>query len=126
MSLSGSEKAHRLQLALECGGPTHRLDDVVACLRDGRARLWENDGGVIVTELETFPLHKAVRFWLIAGELKPCLALEHEIVPWALSQGCTIAIASGRRGWGRVAASTGWRQHSYIFWKSLENGHDVE
>ena len=37
MSLSGAEKAHRLQKALEYGGGTHRLDDVVRMLKAGEA-----------------------------------------------------------------------------------------
>ena len=38
MSLSGAEKARRLQRALEFGGGTHRLDDVVQLLKDGKAK----------------------------------------------------------------------------------------
>lgn len=119
MSLSGGEKAHRLQQALEYAGPTHRLDDVVTLLRSGEAQLFENDGGVIVAEIHKFPLQKAVHFWLIAGELRDCLALEHEVLPWGIERGCTIATACGRRGWGRVAAPTGWRPWLPNFIKPL-------
>ena len=119
MSLTGGEKAHRLQRALECSGPTHRLDDVVALLKTGEARLWENEGGVIVTEIHSYPLLKTMHYWLVAGELRDCLALEHEINPWAIEHGCTIATACGRKGWGRAAAPTGWQPWHPNFWKPL-------
>ena len=119
MSLSGGEKAHRLQKALEYGGPTHRLDDVVRMLRAGEAHLFENEGGVIVAEIERYPLLRAVRYWLIAGELRDCLALEAEINEWAIGEGCSVALAMGRKGWGRVAAPTGWRPYLPTFYKPL-------
>ena len=120
MSLSGAEKAHRLQKALDCGGQaTHRLDDVVQMLRDGRAKLWEQGDGCIITEIHEFPLGKSIYYWLIFGELHDCLALEPQIDAWALEQGCRAATALGRKGWGRVAAPTGWKLHLPTFHKSL-------
>jgi hypothetical protein len=119
MSLSGAEKAHRLQKALEYGGASHRLDDVVSMLKAGKAQLWENEGGVIVTELDEYPLLKTVHFWLMAGQLHDVLALEHEIIPWAVENGCTKATGIGRPGWGRVAAKTGWRPWLPHFYKEL-------
>jgi hypothetical protein len=118
MSLSGGEKAHRLQKALDCGGhATHRMDDVVRMLKAGEACLFENDGGVIIAEINTFPLLKTVSFWLLAGELRSVLALEGEVLDWATANGCTMATALGRPGWGRVAASTGWKSHLPSFYK---------
>jgi hypothetical protein len=126
MSLSGAEKAHRLQKALTYGGhATHRLDDVVRLLRAGDAQLWEHGDGCIVTELNQYPLLKAVRYWLIFGELKQCLALEYQINEWALGEGCSVAFASGRPGWGRVAAPTGWRPYLPAFYKPLRGSHEI-
>jgi hypothetical protein len=120
MSLSGGEKAHRLQKALDCGGhATHRMDDVVRMLKAGEAFLFENDGGVIIAEIQSFPLGKSVYYWLIAGELHDCLALEPTVDAWAREQGCIAATAMGRKGWGRVAYASGWRPHFPTFYKSL-------
>jgi hypothetical protein len=120
VSLTGGEKAWRLQKALECGGTqTHRLDDVVRMLKAGEARLFENEGGVIVAEINTFPLLKTVNFWLLAGELRDVLALEDEVLDWATASGCAMATAIGRPGWGRVAAPTGWKPHLPSFYKML-------
>jgi hypothetical protein len=119
MSLSGGEKARRLQRALEYAGSTHRMDNVVEMIKAGEATLFENEGGVIVAEVNQFPLLKTVNYWLIAGELRDCLALEHEINPWAIERGCTMATGVGRPGWGRVAAKTGWKPWLPQFYKQL-------
>ena len=86
---------------------------------EGRAQFWTNGDGNIVTEIETYPRLRAIRFWLIAGELKQCLALEPRIEAWARKQDCTVAIAMGRPGWGRVAAATGWKPWWPSFQKRL-------
>jgi hypothetical protein len=119
VSLSDAEKRARLQRALDYGGNTHEIHHVVERCHDGRAQFWSNGDGTIITELEEYPLYKVVRYWLIAGELRHCLALEHVVNPWAIEAGCTRAVAAGRPGWGRVAASTGWRQHMPTFYKPL-------
>jgi hypothetical protein len=117
--MSDDEKAARLQKALIYGGDTHSIADVAAAVRNGEARLFENDGGVIVAQLNSFPRLKTVSFWLIFGELKACLALEHEVLPWAVESGATVATACGRPGWGRVAAPTGWKPWRPNFYKTL-------
>ena len=120
--MTENERKARMERALEYGGPTHTLADVAKDIRDGKAQWWSNGDGMIVTEVHTFPLLKAVHFWLIAGALRDCLALEHDILPWAIEQGCTVATACGRKGWGRVAAPTGWREFHPNFWKPLVRG----
>jgi hypothetical protein len=123
--MTGMEKAARLQRALDYSGATHRISDVVALIKTGHATLWECDDGVIVTELHTFPLFKAVNYWLVAGRLRDCLALEDQITPWALGEGCTVATACGRRGWERSLTPAGWQRRplcSYV--KPLVSSHE--
>lgn len=117
--LSDREKFARLERALQWAGPTHRVSDVVERIKDNKAKFYTNGPGVIVAEMEQYPLVKVVRFWLIAGELKACLALEDEVLADGLAHGCEVAVAAGRRGWGKVAAPTGWRLHSWNFAKPL-------
>jgi hypothetical protein len=117
--MTEDERKARLERALAYGGNTHTLGDVATLIKQGSAQWWDNGDGMIVTEIHALPLLKQVHYWLIAGELKSCLALEHEINPWAIEQGCTVATACGRRGWGRVAAPTGWRPWHPNFYKPL-------
>jgi predicted glycosyltransferase len=119
--MTGEEKLRRLQKALDLAGPTHRLTDVVERIKDHRAQIWEHGDGCIVTELHEYPLAKAVHYWLVSGVLKDCLALEHDINTWANEQGCTLATACGRRGWGRALEPLGWgeRPGHVNFYKRL-------
>lgn len=117
--LSDTEKRERLQRALDCAGNTHTIEDVVDMVRRGRAQFWTNGDGSIVTEIHEFPRLRSVHYWLISGRLPDCLALEDDINAWAMEQGCTMATAIGRRGWGRVAAPTGWREFYPNFIKPL-------
>jgi hypothetical protein len=126
MSLSGAEKRARLEKALEYGGGTHTVEDVVDLLRadpnEERIKLFEFRDGVIVAEVNEYPRLRAVHFWLLAGSLRDVLALEHEVIPWGLERGCTVATATGRRGWGRVSSATGWKPHMFTFYKELLHG----
>jgi hypothetical protein len=117
--MNREEKLARLQKALDYAGPTHRISDVVKLLESHHAQLWEEGDGSIITEVHKFPLFSAVHYWLISGELKQCLALEPRINAWAIEHGCNIATACGRKGWGRVAAPTGWRPALPTFTKQL-------
>jgi hypothetical protein len=118
--LSDTEKRARIEKALRLGGNTHAVEDIVDLVRNRRAQLWENDGGVVVTEVNAYPRKKAVHLWLIAGRMADCLALEPEIEAWAIGQGCTIATAQGRRGWERFGPRLGWRPWYPTWWKPLE------
>jgi|SRR5215831_1815556 len=121
--MTDDEKLRRLQRTLDYSGNTHSVADVVQMIKDGKAQFWSNGDGCIVTEIHETPQKKFVHFWLIFGELKHCLALEHEILPWAIENGCTIATAAGRKGWGRVSAPTGWRPFMPMFCKPLIRMH---
>lgn len=122
--LTDEEKRARLAKALVYGGSTHTVADVAALVKAGKAQFWQYGDGTIITEIHDYPLRKHVHYWLISGVLKDCLALEHEINPWAIEQGCTVATATGRPGWGRVAAPTGWKPWWPNFHKILvhQNG----
>ncbi len=115
MSLSSEEKLKRLEKALEYGGNTHTVSDVVELIRAEKAQFWSWKDGNIITELHNFPRMKAVHFWLLSGDLKDCLALEEDVLSWAHQQKCTMATACGRRGWERAAASAGWKPQPQMF-----------
>lgn len=117
--MTDDERRARMEKALQYGGGTHGIDDVVQLVKQNRAQFWSNGDGCIVTEVEQYPLLTMVRYWLIFGELKDCLALEDQINEWAIGEGYAVATAMGRKGWGRVAAPTGWRPYLPTFYKPL-------
>ena len=100
--MSDTEKRARIEKALRLGGNTHAVEDIVDLVRNRRAQLWENDGGVVVTEVNAYPRKKAVHLWLIAGRMADCLALEPEIEAWAIGQGCTDRHRAGASRVGAV------------------------
>jgi hypothetical protein len=122
--MTTEERIRRLQRALECGGPTHRLSDVIDRVKDSKAQFWEHQDAVIISEVNEFPLLKALNFWLISGDLQDVIALEPKVCAWGREQGCTIATATGRRGWGRVGHHLGWREWWPNFIKPLENSYE--
>ena len=117
--MSDDERKARFEQALRRAGPTHTVADIVKLIQERRAQLWERDDGVIVTEILEYPLVKTINYWLAAGSLPACLALQADIDEFARAEGCEIATISGRRGWGRAAAADGWRLRDYQFWKPL-------
>lgn len=117
--LSDAEKRARFEKSLLYGGGTHSIEDVAQLVREHRAQYWPNADGTIITELNTFPKFKTVHYWIITGVLPDCLALDATISEWARAEGCAFATASGRKGWGRVAAPYGWKPHMQTFIKDL-------
>jgi hypothetical protein len=113
--LSSEEKRARLQKALDYGGNTHDLADVIDLVRKGEAQFWENGDGSIVTEIYQYPRLKAISFWLMSGTIPDCMALEDDILAWAKTEGCTMAISTGRKGWLYHARKTGWRARPHMF-----------
>jgi hypothetical protein len=107
--MTSEEKIRRMQRALHYGGNTHSVGDIIDLLKSEQAKLFENEAGVIVAEMHRFPQLTAVHLWLLFGELKHVLALEHDVLPWGIENGATMATAVGRPGWGKVSYATGWR-----------------
>ena len=116
MSLTPEEMRARFERSLQWAGPTHTVENVLERVREGRAQFWHSDDGAIVSEVVEFPLVKTINFWLIAGTLPGCVALEPRVLEFARDVGCEVATGTGRPGWGSVP---GWRRHSYNFVKPL-------
>lgn len=98
-----------LEKALAAGGDTHTIGDVVAAVLAGEAQLWEDEGALIVTEIQVYPRKRTLHFWLATGGMAPVIALSHRILAWGREQGIETATLAGRRGWERALAGDGWR-----------------
>jgi hypothetical protein len=117
--LSPEQKLDRLQKALDAGGNTHEIEDLVRLHDEKKIQWWTEGDGSIITEIHDYPRRRAVHYWLLSGDLRDVLGLEERVNAWAVSEGCTIATAVGRPGWGRVAHRTGWRPWWPTFQKVL-------
>jgi hypothetical protein len=117
--MSSEEKRARFEASLRYGGETHSVEDVVERVRKGLARYWEHRDGTIVSEVYDLPLKKVLNLWVLSGDLHDIIELEPQVCDWGRSEGCVMATASGRRGWGRVGQPLGWRPHMFTFAKHL-------
>lgn len=109
-----------IEAALEYGGGTHNLDDVLALVLAGDAQFWSSPNAAAVTEINEYPRFKCLHLWLCGGDMNEIL---HEMLPkaeaWARSQGCSKTTTAGRIGWGRVMAPLGYRPWAEMCMKDL-------
>lgn len=106
-----------IEPALDRAGNTHGKEDLWQLIESGGAQLWTMPKAAIVTEVVTYPKFKALRFWLIGGDLEQVKMIEPTICVWGKSVGCTVGEGIGRRGWARV--NHGWTYLCDVMRKEL-------
>jgi hypothetical protein len=79
--------------------------EVIGELVEGRAQLWEGDGGAVVTRC--FPPDQ-FHIWLAGGRLMAVLALLPGGIAWGRPLGLKRLTLKGRPGWLRVLATHGF------------------
>jgi hypothetical protein len=99
----------RLQEALDLAGNTHDQSDIAQMIKDGRAQMFADENGIVITEVHEYPRVKVLHFWLAAGEKEAVIKQSHRAYEWARRIGCRKATLAGRKGWMRVLADEGWR-----------------
>lgn len=109
----------RLQRALDRGGNTHTVADVVEAARQGAAQIWEQGDGIVATELVRYPQRMALRYWLAAGRLDDLLDLAPRLEDWARGHGATRVEAVGRRGWTKYTGALGYQPAGVLFTKEI-------
>lgn len=108
-----------LQKALEVGGGTHSIMDVLDQISRGDAQLWTDPDAVVVTEVHDAPQCRELRFWLATGKLDAVLAIQHRIIEWGRSVGCTKAVLTGRRGWTKALRDQGWEEIMVVMGREI-------
>ncbi len=122
MTLTNEQKVRRFEKALAQAGGTHTIADVMQRIDENRACCWTNGDSVVVTEILVFPRLRAVNYWIVAGKLQECAVLQPDIDAWAVSEGCSVATATGRMGWLRLSETplgAGWKAAGVKFCKEL-------
>ena len=105
--------------ALERGGSTHSVEDVLAQVEAGEAQLHEWEDSVIVTEIHDAPRCRYVHLWLAAGKLEEVIPLSRIVLAWAKQMGCARATMAGRRGWEMVLQSEGWKAELTLMGRAI-------
>ena len=120
--MTNEQKVRRFEKALAQGGGTHAISDVLDRIGEGKACCWTNGDSVVVTEVLVYPRLRAVNYWVVSGKLHECAALQPDIDAWAVSEGCSVATATGRMGWLRLSQTPigeGWHAAGIKYLKEL-------
>jgi hypothetical protein len=106
----------RIEDALRRAGGTHRLfPDVMKLLETGAAQMFQEEHGVVITEVMQHPRLRELNVWLAAGQLEDCVRLQPQIEAFARMNDCDRIIGRGRRGWERICASRMGMQPAGVF-----------
>lgn len=102
----------KLDRALEHAGRTHSFEDVRYLLASNRLQAWVGKDSLLLTEIATFPRHRALHHFCAVGKLDELWELRDRAAVWAKQQGCTHEIVTGRPGWVRVVQRRlgGWNK----------------
>ena len=89
-------------------GSRYTAQELAREVVEGRAQLWQEGEGMIITQIETTPRGLELYFWIAVGDLDDVLELEHKVCEWGRSIGCRPANFVGRRGWTKPLVAHGW------------------
>lgn len=109
----------RLEQALEHGGGTYSLHDIVDGLEEGRFQIFWNTNGVAITEIIQCPQKRYLNIFLAAGEMKAVLKLHKKVEKFARENGCNFMQAMARKGWEKFNPEYGWKTTHTIYQREL-------
>lgn len=109
----------RLEQALEHGGGTYKLHDIVAGLEEGRFQFFHNTGGLAVTEIVQCPQKRYLNIFLAAGEMKAVVKLHRKVEAFARKHGCDFMQATARKGWEKFNPEFGWSSTHTVYQRNL-------
>lgn len=117
--LPPEEMVKRIKKALKRGGDTYSWDDVSAGLLVGRYQWFANEHGVCITEIIQAPRKRYMNCFVVAGELPGVMDLHDRVEQYAKDSGCAFMMTSARMGWQSVLPNYGWKKHSMVFMREL-------
>ena len=105
--------------ALKRAGATHDVQHIADMILRGVLQFFGDERGACITEVIQYPRRKVLNVFLTFGELNACLALQPEMESFALAQGCTALVATGREGWLPALEKQGFRRFGFVYAKEL-------
>lgn len=107
----------------------YQVGDVKAEIEAGKAHFWRwpmdhwvPPSAVAVTNFVIYPRAKALNYWLFGGDMASIRSMLPLIEEWGLSQGCTLFMGEGRRGFARAFAKDGYRAAAHLYVKKMPRG----
>lgn len=99
-----------LQKALDKGGSTHTIADVVEALQAGKMQSIFNDRGLMITQVLNAPQRRVMEVLFCAGELPAILSLKPDLLRLADQMACEFGRAYVRPGLVQPLIGVGWKK----------------
>lgn len=115
-----------IQAALDAGGNTHSVEDILTGIRDNRFQWWPGLNSFVVTQIIDHPQKRVCHVFLAGGNLEEIRAIRTWIAHWAVSVGCRAATITGRPGWEKELKGEGWRRTAVELELNLEADNGVQ
>jgi glycine/D-amino acid oxidase-like deaminating enzyme len=97
--------------ALEHAEGTHTIGDVLERIASGHLQMWIGEKCAAVSEVLTFPRHRALNVFLAGGDHREMQALRPGVEAYARALGCRRVFYSGKAT-KAVQKATGWARLS--------------
>lgn len=123
LGLPPDEIIRRIKVALKRGGGGYSWEDVSTGLILGRFQIFWNGHGACITEIVQTPQKRYLNCFVVAGELPGVMELHDQVEAYGLTQSCEYMMTSARMGWQTVLPDYGWKKHSIVFVRDLEQKH---
>lgn len=99
----------QIQHALDLGGNTHDIDDVLTGVLNGQFQVFEGERSIVFTEINQYPRLREIRAFVAAGDLDEVFgSIMQRVEAFGRAHGCDRLTATGRHGWARAGKAVGF------------------
>jgi hypothetical protein len=115
---------HKLSRALGVDQHKYTPGDVADAISAGTAKMWSDEGTIVVAQIHDYPRARVLNIWLVVGEMALAEKLMPAVYEYGREQGCDYAETLARRGWERTPAGKGWTVDHKVRIMRYELGSD--
>jgi hypothetical protein len=115
---------HKLSRALGMDQHKYTPGDVADAISAGTAKMWSDEGTIVVAQIHDYPQARVLYIWLVVGEMALVEKLAPAVYEYGREQGCDYAETLALRGWERTPAGKGWTVDHKVRIMRYELGSD--
>lgn len=109
-----------IERALRDIGYLYTFDDVVASVLRQERHVYQENGCLVIMQVDHYPSTKAYHCFLAAGTTYGLLELEPKLAQIGKELGCSHLSFAGRKGWERRLKNHGWQQKLTVMHKEIK------
>lgn len=99
-----------IEAALQYAEGTHTIEDIENGIEAGTFQFFCSRNSAVVTEILNYPRKKVLNYFLIGGDLDELIKeIEPPVSAWAKTEGCSLVVGIGRKGFERAFRDSGFR-----------------